>query len=283
MINNDLYIKGILPELNIKFLFVKLKNSLEEIDHLQNFSLQCKTLLGEVLAGTILLTGKDIKESHEIISIQIESSSYIKKILTFASPTGEIRGIIVPPHAQWDTQKSSGLGVGVLQVNKYAYNTKKVYSSAVELQSKSFEANLFNYIQKSEQTNTFIKIFSDSQEQTEVYAYIFEPLPETSFEQIEQVADFLYQMDSKEFFLNIFRTYDENKKFVKKFNVKFLQINEIFFRCNCNTKIENLIFSLGENEIYQILQEEGVLEITCEFCKKKYTYTESDIKKHFFR
>ncbi len=283
MNQNDLYIKGILPELNFKFMFVHIQNTLDEIHQLQNFSIECKTLLGEVLAGTLLLTAKDIKENHEMISIQIETKSSIKKIIAFATANGEIRGTIIPQQAHWDMQTSSAFGEGIFQVNKFAYHTKKVYSSAIELQAKSFEANLISYIQKSEQTNSFIKILSNPVEKSEIYAYIFEPFPETSFQKIEELADFLYHLNSKEFLYNIFHSNNENRKFLKKFNVKFLQMNEIFFRCNCNTKIENLILSMGENEINEILQKEGKLEITCEFCKKKYIYSEIDIKNLFLK
>lgn len=282
MNTNDLMIRGIIPELNFKFAFVHIHQSLNEIAEIQNLSKECKILLGEVLTGALLLTSKEIKQYKEVISIQIESNGIIKKILSYASTNGEIKGIILPSDVQWDITKFSGFEEGILQVNKFKEETKKVYSSCVELKPKSFSENLESFILKSEQTNSFLKIVSDKSEKEEIYGYIFEPFPDTSYEKIDLMADFLYQINPEDFLKNIFHPKSQKKKFIKKWEIKILSTIPVSFKCDCSiSKIENLIFTLGKEEIDRILLDEGKIEIVCEFCKKKYIYNEKDIKRLF--
>ncbi|MFN3603372.1 MAG: Hsp33 family molecular chaperone HslO [Leptonema sp. (in: bacteria)] len=284
MHSQDLFIKGILPELSFKFLLVSICDSLNDIDHVQNLSIDSKTILGEVLAGTFLLTSSEVKQDFEMIGIQIVSDGVIKKILGYAKPTGEIRGMIIPNDLQKTDSYSDLFKNSLLQVNKFIKESQKVYSSLIDLKPISFSKNLENYIQKSNQTNSFIKILSLNNPNVKIYGYIFEPFPDTHWRQIDKLADFLSKMDPEEFLTNVFHLKNQKKNFTQKWKTKILSTGSIFFKCSCSKdKIENLILSLGRKEVIQILEEEGKVEIICEFCKKKYIYTEKDIKELFTR
>ncbi len=283
----DLFIRGIIPELNIRFLFCNIKETLIVIRNLQNLSIQCEVLLGEAILGSFLLTTREIKE--ETIGLHIEGDGVVKKILAFANNNGGVRGIIIPENAEWEGEIFYGKGKGILQVNKFKENTKKIYSSAIEMRQLPISKNLEEFISKSDQTLAFIGIYSIFDKKNplmpvEVYGYFFEGLPDTSLKQIDKLLNFINKINMLDFLKNIFNNekMDQKKTLKNQFSVKILQSGPIYFYCDCNIeKIKNVIFALGEEEIYQILKEQNKMEITCEFCKKKYVFTENDIIRLF--
>jgi len=52
------------------------------------------------------------------------------------------------------------------------------------------------------------------------------------------------------------------------------------YECICSKEyIDSLILSLGKEEIYDILSEQGKISVECQYCDKKYIYLESDVEK----
>ena len=54
------------------------------------------------------------------------------------------------------------------------------------------------------------------------------------------------------------------------------------YRCNCSREyVDKVLISLGEKEFSDIIREEGKIEVSCEFCEKKYVYFAKDEKRLF--
>ncbi|MBQ3234688.1 MAG: Hsp33 family molecular chaperone HslO [Clostridia bacterium] len=55
---------------------------------------------------------------------------------------------------------------------------------------------------------------------------------------------------------------------------------ECKYECICSQDyIDSLIISLGREEVYDILKEQGEILVECQYCDKKYRYLEEDVKK----
>ncbi|MBO7214657.1 MAG: Hsp33 family molecular chaperone HslO [Clostridia bacterium] len=51
------------------------------------------------------------------------------------------------------------------------------------------------------------------------------------------------------------------------------------YECICSQDyIDSMIISLGKEEIYDILNEQGEILVECQYCDKKYRYLEKDVK-----
>ena len=42
-----------------------------------------------------------------------------------------------------------------------------------------------------------------------------------------------------------------------------------------------MLKTLGKKDVYDIIAKEGKIEVSCQFCSKKYSYNEEDISKIF--
>ena len=52
------------------------------------------------------------------------------------------------------------------------------------------------------------------------------------------------------------------------------------YKCICSKDyIDGLIISLGKEELYDILKEQGEIRIECQYCDKKYVYDKEDVDK----
>ena len=59
--------------------------------------------------------------------------------------------------------------------------------------------------------------------------------------------------------------------------VRVFESEQIVFHCSCSRERTNrMLLGLGESEVDAIIQEQGQVEITCEFCDSVYTYDPVD-------
>ena len=65
-------------------------------------------------------------------------------------------------------------------------------------------------------------------------------------------------------------------------DLRLYDAKSISFKCSCSQeKIENAVYSLGEEEANQLLKEQDKITIDCEFCNTKYNVDDVDVKRIF--
>jgi len=53
----------------------------------------------------------------------------------------------------------------------------------------------------------------------------------------------------------------------------------VTFRCKCSVaRVANALRIAGRDEIEAVLAERGVVEVTCEFCNRRYAFTPADAR-----
>ncbi len=62
-------------------------------------------------------------------------------------------------------------------------------------------------------------------------------------------------------------------------NVKFIDRLPVAFECNCSKeRFGNAIIGLGENEIREMIEEDGGAEAQCHFCNEIYDFSKEDLE-----
>ena len=63
------------------------------------------------------------------------------------------------------------------------------------------------------------------------------------------------------------------------FEPEVLDSYHMDYVCDCTReRVERAIISLGKEEIQSMIDEEEQIEVGCQFCEKKYTFTRKDLK-----
>src|SRR5690606_19817183 len=60
--------------------------------------------------------------------------------------------------------------------------------------------------------------------------------------------------------------------------VRLFDPRPLAFSCSCSRrKIENTLYALGRDAVQEVLDNEGAVEVDCEFCNEHYTFSRADI------
>ncbi len=64
----------------------------------------------------------------------------------------------------------------------------------------------------------------------------------------------------------------------KYFNGVEFNVYDTEYKCTCSReRIDKILITLGENELYETIEKEGKIEVDCHFCPEKYVYLKKDI------
>ncbi|MDQ5940211.1 MAG: molecular chaperone Hsp33 [Pseudomonadota bacterium] len=61
-------------------------------------------------------------------------------------------------------------------------------------------------------------------------------------------------------------------------DVRLFHSQPLAFECACSrVRIEKVLRSMGEEELYSILDEQEKIEVTCEFCSEMQIFSREDV------
>jgi molecular chaperone Hsp33 len=150
------------------------------------------------------------------------------------------------------------------------------YQGVVPLQSSNLAAALQTYFEQSEQLKTRLWLFAN---ETHAVGLLLQELPsqnsyKADWERIEILADTvteqeLLELDCEDLLYKLF-----NEEQVRLFDAELVE-----FQCACSRpRIERTLRALGEEELEDILQEQGTIEVGCEFCGEQYLFDRVDVE-----
>ncbi len=242
-----------------------------------------KKVLGEALAAVVLLSAT-IKYQGSLI-LQIKGSGALHLLVVQADSEGTVRGLarynedelnnlIVEP-SLLDLLSDDAIMVITIQPN----NASKPYQGIVALNGETMQACLHAYFEQSEQLATRLYLAADA---NACAGLLLQRLPEQAndkdgWNRATILANTLSEQDlltwNHDTLLQ--RLYHEEQ-------VTLFDRKEICFQCTCSVaRIEGAIQALGEVEAQDIINEQGHIQVDCEFCNKDYRFDRVDIKRIF--
>ena len=65
-------------------------------------------------------------------------------------------------------------------------------------------------------------------------------------------------------------------------DVRLFDTQHVAFRCSCSRdRVARMLKMLGRDEVQSVLAEQGVAEVTCEFCNHQYRFDKVDAEQVF--
>jgi molecular chaperone Hsp33 len=156
------------------------------------------------------------------------------------------------------------------------------YQGLVPLDKDSLSECLEYYFAQSEQLSTKIKLAAN---QTTAAGILIQEMPHSSDDEQAQdnwqhlsllleslKAEEQLELDHEE---QLYRLFHEQQ--VRLYDPEALQ-----FFCSCSKqRTAKMLISLGFDEVNQILQEQDLIEVNCEFCGQNYQFNQADINEIF--
>ncbi len=239
-------------------------------------------LLGEMMAAAALLTAT-VKIKGRLV-LQLKSTGPVTLMMVECTSNNTLRAF-----AQWDGDVEDDAtlmeitGEGALAITIDVEGAKQPYQGVVSLQGESISEVLESYFKQSEQLETRIWLAADSQSAAGLF---LQQLPgeshhkeadEESWSRLSQLASTVKNKELLELGAGtlLHRLFHEEE-------CRLLSTTELRFSCNCSReRVADTIGLLGIDDANNLLQEQGHIEVACEFCNEHYQFDQVDVAQLF--
>lgn len=257
--------------------------------------------LGRVLTGTGLM-GLLLKNESDKLTVIFKGDGPAKQILATASADGAVKVYIANPDVDLPLNEKGkldvggSLGIGELTVIK-DLGLKEPYVGTISLVSGEIADDLTAYYYISEQQNTAISLGVKVDVDYTVKAaggMIIQMLPDAK----EAAADALEAMIADLAPITtlveeaeaagagktpegVLQTMMEQifGQMPEEFQVETLEFRDLRWECDCcEERLEQVLMTIGEDDLSEIIREDGQAELVCQFCEKKYFFDKAHLE-----
>lgn len=247
----------------------------------------CAAALGRTLTVCTFMAS-NLKNQNDKLSVTVAGNGPGGKITVCGNGNLDMRGFIDNPNVELPLRADGKLDVGGL-VGKTGRLTvvrsmglKDPYSGSSQLVSGEIAEDFTAYYALSEQQPTAIalgvKIGTDLK-CIGAGGVIMQAMPGASDAAICMAEDVMSQLSSVSTLIQEVGAEGIIDKFIGE--VDYTEYHPDY-RCLCNRNyIEKVLVSLGKKELDDIIEKEGQITVDCQFCNKKYNFTNEDVERFY--
>ncbi|WP_275288738.1 Hsp33 family molecular chaperone HslO [Halomonas elongata] len=264
---------------NVRGEVVSLEQAHAEVLERHDYPPAVTRQLGELLAAVALLT--ETVKLDGTMSIEVRGKGALSLLMAESNPGGELRAIAQLDENAAIPDDDAGfaelLGEGQITITLDPREGRR-YQGIVTLEQDSLAGCLEDYFSRSEQLPTRLWLAADQQR---CAGLLLQRLPDESLDQDEDAwermvhlaatltADELLSLEQHDLLHRLF-----HEEQVRVFDPKAL-----YFGCSCSReRIAGALLSLGDEELRDILAEQGGIATQCHFCHTRYQFTVAEVE-----
>lgn len=243
--------------------------------------------LGRTMTAAAMMACQ-LKGKRETLTIQIEGSGPIGKIIATADGDGAVRGYVshpkvdLPPKEKGKLDVGAAVGIGVMNIVK-DLGLKEPYVGSTHLVSSEIAEDLAYYFTASEQIPSAVALGVLVNKDETVWTaggYIFQMMPGASDEIAEKLQDKVTHFPQISKYLAEGHTPEELlEDMLGEFDYHTLDKVDIGFQCNCTReRVSAALMSIGEKDLQELIDEGETIEMSCHFCNEKYHFSVDEMK-----
>lgn len=258
---------------------VSLGSSWEEIARQGELEGRGLVLLGEALVVVALLV--DTLKIDGSITLQIRGAGPLQLLVVEANSKHEIRGT-----ARQAGEIDDAMDLQQIFGSEYLVITIKTegaepHQGIAPLHGVSLAEALEHYFATSEQLPTRFWLACDGKKAS---GMLFQKLPgksqdEDAWDRVSHLAATITAEELQTLSLGelLHRLFHEE-------TLRLFEPHAIKFSCSCSReRTAGMLLSLGKIEIGEILEQEGEISVSCEFCSANYRFDSIDVEQMFSR
>ena len=273
----------------LSFFIINSTDLVEEMRQVHETSTTATAALGR-LSTMASLMGSEIKNEKERIILKIQGDGPAGLLVSEINSKGDIRSYIQNPKIDIPSVEGKPkLDVGgFVGHNGNLVVTRDLgfgqpYNGYTELVNGEIAEDFAKYFYSSYQMPTVVSlgVLVDVDYSVKSAGGLFiQALPNYDDEDLDMLESALKDFPPiSSLFVEEESPQDVIEKYFKEFNPKLVGVDERRYKCSCSRdKIEKLIVSLGNEEVEDILKEEGKVEIKCSYCNEMYEFSEDEVK-----
>jgi len=239
-----------------------------------------RTLTAAGLLGTIL-------RQAQTVMVRVLGDGPLGGALAMSDSVGGVRGYVANPDVHLPLTPAGKLDVGGA-VGRGTFHVtldlglRSPYHGSVPLVSGEIGEDLASYLMTSHQIPSLVALgvlVSADERVLAAGGLIVQVLPGAD----TQVVDYLERrarvLPTVTAMISSGRTPEEMvRAALGEVHSRVVERAPVRFRCGCAVgKVRNVLASLGEAELRDIVREQGRIDVRCNFCGRRYTFGEEDI------
>lgn len=238
-----------------------------------------KNILGELMASAALLA-TTLKFEGSLI-MQIQGDGAVNLLVVECNSDLTLRAM-----AQWDKDAIDGLstlrelaGDGRFVITIDPKESRQTYQGIVELTGTTVAETLQHYMETSEQLATRLWLTTEN---NQAAGMLLQKLPgnhDADMDAWDRAVLLAATVKSDELLLPpekiLHRLYHEE-------DVRLFEPVPVSFRCTCSReRVVGMLRMIGHDEVSATLKQEGIVEVTCQFCNRQYRFDAVDAEQVF--
>lgn len=280
MSNPDQRQRLMFDDLAIRGELVGLSQTYQDVLKQHPYPKPLQRLLGEFMAAVTLLS--NTLKFEGILSLQARGAGQARLVMAEIQNQEQLRAI-----AQYNddfVDSGSMLGEGTLAIT-IDPKVGKRYQGIVSLRDHGLAAALEDYFLQSEQIRTRIWLSADGQRAS---GLLLQALPGSAsqssleadadgWDRVTQLAatitdDELLHLDNEAM---LYRLFHEE-------TVRTYPPTDLWFQCTCSReRSANAVYSLGLDSAREVIEQDGVIQVDCQFCHAKYHFNQDEVEQLF--
>lgn len=276
---SDTLTRFIFEKYDVRGELVHLQQTYQEILDCQAYPVAIQKLLGELLAATCLLTATLKFEGD--ITVQLQGNGPVQFAVINGNHKQQMRGL-----ARFEGEINQNatlhdlIGKGVMVITIMPTKGER-YQGIVGLDGETLSDCLELYFKQSEQLNTKLELRVGVSDQKPFAAgLLLQTLPTKNTPETAQIFEHLsvlaHTLKADELFT--LSAYEILHRLYHEEDVRLFQAQPVQFQCSCSRlRCEETLMTLPPEELETMLEEDGKIEMTCDYCNTKYVFDPVDI------
>ena len=270
----------------IRAFVATTRNLVEEARSLHETSKVATAALGRTLTATSMM-GLMMKNENDKVTVIIKGGGPIGTILVTSDSKGHVKGYVTNPYVEVENYPNGKLNVaGAVGTNGHVKVIKDIglrepYNGSYPLVSGEIAEDFTHYFALSEQTPSVVSlgVLTRSDEVEHAGGFIIQLMPDAEEENIAKLEQNIGKLSSITNMLKEGNTPEDILNIVLDgLDPKILDKCEVKFECECSKeKVKNALVAIGKKALAEIIEEDKKAEVGCQFCNRKYNYTEEEL------
>lgn len=282
----DYVIRAIAGDGQIRAFVATTRNMVEEARALHETTKVATAAFGRTLTATSMM-GLMMKNDGDKLTVIIKGGGPIGTLLTTSNSKGMVKGYVSNPYVEVEDYENGKLNVsvavgtnGMVKVIK-DLGLREPYNGAYPLVSGEIAEDFTHYFALSEQTPSVVAlgVLTKENEVEHAGGFIVQLMPDAVEENICKLEENVGKLQSITTMLQAGKTPEDILNIVLDgLDPKILDKCEVGFECDCSKeRVQGALIAIGKHALSEIIEEDKQAEVGCQFCNRKYQYTEEEL------
>lgn len=274
-------IRGISENGGVVFYGVDSTELVRRMEQIHKTSAVTSAALGRLLTAASMM-GVMLKNESDSITLRVKGGGPAGLVLAVADGKGCVKGYVENPCVDVPDRPDGKLNVGAAVGRDGTLSVvrdlglKEPYVGQIPLVSGEIAEDITSYYAVSEQIPTVCALgvlVAPDLTVSCAGGYILQLLPGASEEEISRLEANVAAMPPITSLLQEGYTPERiMERVMDGFAPQVLDSHTVSYQCDCSqARVERALLSLGREELQRLKEEEGTVEVTCQFCDKVYS------------